>query len=123
MQVASIDLIWIVVKDLKQAVKFYTETAGLKLMELHENFGWAELQGHQGGARLGIAEANNSEGMKAGQNAYVTLTVEDIEQAKESLAKKGAKLLGAIEEVPGHVKLQKGVDADGNHFQLVQKLF
>ncbi len=122
MQIKSFDLAWIVVKDFKQAVKFYTETVGLKLLKVSEEYGWAELQGHHDGAMLGIATESAENPLKAGKNACITFTVEDIEEAKESLHKKGAKFLGDIHEVPGHVRLLTGVDADGNHFQLAQLL-
>lgn len=114
-------LSWIVVKDLKKAIEFYTNVVGLKLMELHEQYGWAELEGHEGGARLGIAQYQ-AEGPKAGQNAVVTFTVANLEQAKANAAKKGAQCVGELEEVPGHVKMQTIVDADGNQFQLVELL-
>jgi predicted enzyme related to lactoylglutathione lyase len=125
MHAQSLELAWIVVKDLKQAVKFYTETVGLKLLELHEEAGWAELQGAEGGALLGIARAKDEGGCSGqpGQNACVTFTVKDVEQARQAMEAKGARCMGSIEEVPGHVKLQMVVDADGNRFQLVQKLF
>ncbi len=118
----SFDLAWIVVKDLKKAVKFYTETVGLKLLELHEEFGWAELQGPSGGARLGIGVENDKDPIKAGTNACLTFTVENLEKSRDSFLEKGAKFLGDIMEVPGHVKLLTGVDADGNHFQLAEML-
>ena len=41
MRTNSIDLVWIVVKDFKNAVKFYTEVAGLKVVEMKEEWGWA----------------------------------------------------------------------------------
>lgn len=122
MFVKSMELVWIVVKDLKKAIKFYTETVGLKLMEEHETYGWAELQGHEEGSRLGIAQANSEEAVQPGSNAVVTFTVENIEEALSDLKKNGAKFLGAVQEVPGHVKMQSVVDGDGNRFQIVQKL-
>jgi predicted enzyme related to lactoylglutathione lyase len=118
----SFDLAWIVVKDLKEAVKFYTETVGLKLLELHEEFGWAELQGPNGGAMLGIAQENDNDPYKAGTNACLTFTVENLEKSRDSFLAKGAKFVGEIIEVPGHVKMLTGVDGDGNHFQLAQML-
>ena len=118
----SFDLAWIVVKDLKNAVKFYTETVGLKLLKLDEQFGWAELQGPNGGAMLGIAQENDNDPIKAGKNACLTFTVENLEKSRDSFLQKGAKFLGDIMEVPGHVKLLSGVDVDGNHFQLAQML-
>ena len=123
MHVKQIEMIWIVVKNWKESIKFYTETVGLKLMESHEEFGWAELQGHEGGARLGIAKMCDLEDVKPGENGVVTFTVEDIEKARIELSKKKVKLLGPVQEILGHVKMQKGIDADGNIFQLVQKLF
>lgn len=122
MKTKSFSLAWIVVKDLKKAVKFYTETAGLKLLKVSEEHGWAELQGHEDGAMLGIATMQKECPLLAGQNACVTLTVDDIKKAKEDLHKKGVKFLGDIHEIPGHVKLLMAVDPDGNHFQLVQML-
>jgi predicted enzyme related to lactoylglutathione lyase len=88
----SLDLAWIVVKDLKKAVKFYTETVGLKLLELHEEFGWAELQGPDGGARLGIGVENDKDPIKAGTNACVTFTHFQLAQifSKSCVTKKSA---------------------------------
>ena len=124
MNIKSIDLAWIVVNDLPKSVKFYTEKVGLKLMEFHEGFGWAELQGQDGGIKLGLAQMQptGNDGINPGQNAVVTLTVDNIEDAIIDLKEKGAKLMGEIQEVPGHVKLQMVQDEDGNHFQLVECL-
>jgi predicted enzyme related to lactoylglutathione lyase len=124
METKSIELVWIVVKDLKKAVKFYTETVGLKLDVMSEEFGWAELHGHQGGARLGIAqEKDKPNSLKSGQNACVTLTVENLDKALKHLHTKHAKCIGKIQEIPGHVKMQMVADADGNIFQVVEKLY
>ncbi len=120
MTVKSINLAWIVVKDLKSAVKFYTHTIGLQLMEIHEEFGWAELAGQDGGTRLGIAQTSDMEQILPGQNAVVTLTVANIAHTKADLSKKGVKMLGEVLEIPGQVKLQMAVDNDNNHFQLVE---
>ena len=118
----SIDLAWIVVKDFKQAVKFYTETVGLNLLKMNEQYGWAELQGPDGGAMLGISAEQAGNPYKAGQNACLTLTVDDLEKTRDSFLQKGAKFIGDIQEVPGHVRLLMGIDGDGNHFQLAQML-
>lgn len=124
MNLKSINLVWIMVTDIKQAIKFYTETVGLKLMEYHEQFGWAELEGHEGGARLGIAQKQlkSDDGIEPGQNAVMTFTVANLEKAISEMTKKGAKMVGETQEVPGHVKLQMALDEDGNHFQLVELL-
>ena len=124
MNLKSMDLAWIVVNDLQKAVKFYTETVGLKLLKMEEKWGWAELAGPNGGARIGIAQTSpqSPDNVKPGENAVMTFTVVDIEQAIADLVKKGTKLEGGLQEVPGHVKLQTVVDTDGNRFQLAQLL-
>lgn len=122
MSAKSMELAWIVVKDLKKAVQFYTEVIGLKLLELNEEFNWAELEGKEGGARLGIAQMGSQEGFEPGENAFLTFTVDDLFLAKADVQNKGAKFIGEIEEVPGHVRMLMVIDLDGNRFQLVQKL-
>ncbi len=121
--IKSSDLSWIVVSDLKKAKQFFTETIGLKEHSYSEAFGWAELKGESGGALIGLAEESPMmEDMKAGQNAVVTLTVDDIEKVSQEIEKKGVKLIGEMIEVPGHVKMQMFSDLDGNLFQLVEQL-
>ena len=122
MSIQDIALAWIVVADLKKAVKYYTQVVGLKLLEHNDEFGWAELAGENGGTRLGIAQQGGHCPMTAGNNAIVTLTVTDLVKAKNELTKKGAKLVGDMQEVPGHVKLQLFEDTDGNKLQLVEDL-
>jgi len=117
----GINLSWIVVKDLKIAIKFYTEVVGLQLREHHEEFGWAELSGAEG-AILGIAQENPKMNEIAGTNAVVTVTVIDLDKARDDFTKKGAKLVGDVLEVPGHVKMQTFLDKDGNKLQIVQLL-
>lgn len=123
MQAKSIGLVWIVVKDFKKAVKFYTEVAGLKLVEENEEWGWAELEGHEGkGMRLGIARSDlkGEDPVQPGQNAVLTITVENIEKAIENAQKQGSVLVGKIEVVPGHVKMQSVRDTEGNLFQFCE---
>lgn len=118
----SIDVIWVVVSNLDEAVAYYTETLGFTLQEFHKEYKWAEVQGANGGTRLGLAEENAEMQIKAGTNAVVTYSVESIEEAKETLIEKGVTMIGDIQEVPGHVRMQTFVDKDGNMFQLVEKL-
>ncbi len=122
MTTKSIDLSWVVVKDLTKAVKFYTEVLGLELKEMNETFGWAELQATGGGSRLGIAQNNDFSPVGPGSNAVVTFTVEDIERAKSEMEKKGVEMVDEIMEIPTVVKLQLFVDTDGNKGQLVELL-
>jgi predicted enzyme related to lactoylglutathione lyase len=122
MNLQSIDMVWIVVNDLKKAIAFYTQTVGLKLMETHDEYGWAELEGHRGGTRLGLAQKSEKgeEGIAPGQNAVLTFTVGSLDKAISEMLTKGATLIGKVQEIPGHVKMQTAQDADGNRFQLVE---
>ena len=121
MDVKGIHLSWIVVSNIESAIKFYTETVGLTLMEFSKEYGWAELMGKDG-ARLGIAQHNSSSEVAIGGNAVVTISVADIEKAKLGFLAKNVQLIGDIIEVPGHVKMQTFKDTDGNTFQLCQLL-
>ncbi len=123
MKTQAIGLSWIVVNDFKKAVKFYTDTVGLKLVEMNEEWGWAELAGYSGeGSRLGIAQSQKGDEnpVKPGQNAVMTFTVDDIDKAIQHVQKQGAQLIGKVEEVPGHVKMQSIRDSEGNIIQIVQ---
>ncbi len=123
MNLKSMDLVWIVVNDIKKAIKFYTETVGLKLLEFNEQYGWAELEGNEGGARIGIAQSCPKEpSFRPGENAIPTFTVKSLDKAVSDFSNKGAKLIGDIQEVPGHVKMQTVSDLDGNRFQLCEVL-
>lgn len=122
MSIKSIDMTWIVVSDLKTAVKYYTEVVGLKLHQFAEEFGWAELAGKDGGAQLGLAQNASHCPIKPGQNAVITLTVDSVQDQKKRLSAKNVTFLGDIIEVPGHVKLLLCEDTDGNKFQLVESL-
>ncbi|MES2200160.1 MAG: VOC family protein [Chlamydiota bacterium] len=117
----GIHLSWIVVTDFEAAVKFYTEIAGFTLIEKHLDYGWAELSGPEGSC-LGIAKESSCSEVKAGSNTITAITVDDIDEARSFFQEKSVKLIGDIQEVPGHVKMQTFADADGNVMQLVQKL-
>lgn len=121
MKAQGIFLSWIVVSDIKAAIKFYTEVVGLELKEYHEEYKWAELSG-PGGSTLGIGQEGPESPMKPGINAIMTIAVEDIERAKKHFIEKGASLVGDIVEIPHHVKMQTFTDSDGNTMQIVQKL-
>lgn len=117
----GIHLAWIVVKDIQKAIKFYTEVVGLTLREFHQEFGWAELAGPDG-ATLGLAQHGAKSEIQPGQNAVMSITVNDLDVALKEWKKHKVRLVGEIMEIPGHVKLQTFVDQDGNTLQLVQKL-
>ncbi|HRD54929.1 MAG TPA: hypothetical protein PLC42_00885 [Parachlamydiaceae bacterium] len=55
-------------------------------------------------------------------NAVVTISVQNIEEARTDFLKKNVTLVGDILEVSVHVKMQTFKDTDGNTFQLCQLL-
>lgn len=94
MSIKSMDLSWIVVSDLKKAIKYYTEVVGLKVHTLSEEHGWAELTGTHGGSVLGLAQHGAHAPIPPGHNAIVTLTVDDLVKYKKDASKKGVKYIG-----------------------------
>jgi len=119
----SSNMSWITVSDIKKAKQFFVEVLGFKEQNFHEDFGWAELSGHdEGGARIGLGQSNPNQEMKPGENAIITISVDDIEKVRAEYQSKGVNLIGEIMEVPGHVKLQLFTDQDGNKFQLVESI-
>lgn len=122
MTAKSMDLVWIVVKDFKEALKYYTEVLGLKLLSQSEEYNWAELRGPNGGSILGICSECDQSPIKAGQNAVVTFSVADIEKTKAELVSKGVKLIGETQTVPGHVIMQLIQDESGNLIHLCQNI-
>ena len=122
MNIKSMDLAWITVKDAKKSVEFFTKILGLTISSGAEEYAWYELQGKDGGAMLGVGQWCDKSPQLPSKNAVMTMTVDDIVVAKSHLEKHGVQLVGDIMEVPGHVKMQMFSDLDGNLFQLVQKL-
>ncbi len=117
------DLAWIIVSDTMRAEKFFSETLGLKMVVSSPEHAWSEWQAAEGSFRLGVGGASAEQpSMKAGQNAVLTLNVDNIESAMATLEAKGVQFFGGVVEIPGHVKMATFVDPDGNLFQLVQLL-
>ncbi len=121
MAIKKIELGWITVSDFKKTKKFFTDI-GLKLMESKEEWGWMELEGAEGGMRLGVGLANEKNPDKPGHNAVLTFTVDNLETTMSDMKAKGAKFVDEIMEIQGEVKMVTFVDPDGNRFQLVETL-
>lgn len=119
MSVQGMFMSWVCVSDLDASIDFYTKVIGLSLEVHDKEHGWAELAAPDG-ARLGLAIENPHDGMKAGKNAVVCITVDDIEQAKKDY-EGSVELVGETMTV-ANVKLQLMKDRDGNHFHLVEEI-
>lgn len=121
MAVKTIAMSWISVADVNKTKEFFTKNFGLKVACDTPEFGWAELAA-ESGARLGVGQENPKDGIKAGSNAIVCLTVENLSATIDKLKANNVTLIGDIVEVPGHVKMQLIQDLDGNLFHVVQDL-
>jgi len=122
MAIKKISLCWVTVSDMEKSKKFFIEQCGLKFSSGAPEHGWMEVVGQEGGMLLGVGQANPEYDAKAGVNAVVTMTVDDIVASKKEMEAKGVQFIGDIMEVPGHVKMVTFVDSDNNTYQLVQEL-
>lgn len=121
MAIKRVSLSWIGVSDFAKAQDFFVKTLGLKVSEKQEEYKWLELQGKDGGAVLGVGQANPSMGMPAGVNAVVTFVVDDYEKSKKELEVKGIQFFGEVAGCPGVPRMICFKDPDGNMFQLVEE--
>lgn len=124
MAIKSMKLAWVTVADIKKAEHFFANVLGLKVTSGDSKYNWLEFSGAEEGLYLGVGQAHPKDPscVNPGQNAVMTMTVDDIVKEKTRLEAKGVKFLGDIMEVPGHVKLATFTDPDGNKYQLVQDL-
>jgi len=122
MSIKKTDLSWLSVTNLEKALHFYKETLGFKELSVSKEHGWAELQGADGGAVVGLAVKGEDNPIQPGANACITLTVDSIESEIVRLKERKVRLVGTIQTVPGHVKMQLLQDLDGNYLQLVEVL-
>lgn len=122
MAIKQINLSWIIVSDIHRSREFFKNTLGLNLNEFSDTVGWAELQGRCGGSLIGLAQYDAQYASKAGSNAVITFTVDNIEKTIEELKEKGVVFIGDIITIPNGPKMISFNDPDGNHFQLVEEM-
>lgn len=114
-------LAWYNVRDFDQAKKFYGDVLGLKTV--FEMPGWAEFSHAQGAAAIGLAAPRPDQPAGAAPaGATVVLRVDDMDAARKELSARGVKFDGAVEEIPGIVRLSTFSDPFGNRVQLAQSL-
>lgn len=127
MVVKKTGLAWIHVTDMDKTKKLFVDLLGMKVVDDQPQFGWMELEGVEGGSRIGVGKAIEGQDpdcspIKPGQNAVISLSVSNIEDVRADLEKKGVNFVGEIIEVPGQVKMATFTDHDKNIFQLVENL-
>lgn len=121
MKIESMKLAWVSIKDFERSKKFFTQTLGLTLTNVADQWGWMELTG-DGSFFLGAGTCDDRNPVQPGNNAVVTMEVKDLAAACAELKQKGVTVMGDIIEVPGEVKLAFIQDPDNNHYQLVERI-
>ena len=115
-------LVRVFVRDLERAVRFYTETLGMKLSFRSDPLGWAQLG--IDGADLALERdrgerANDSEEELVGRFVGVSLAVADIDTTYETLRARGVEFLRPPEKMPWGGVLAHFRDPDGNVLTLI----
>jgi predicted enzyme related to lactoylglutathione lyase len=105
------------VEDIERAKKFYEETFDFKV-EWYEDpeIGWCEFNLPGGDPRLGLNTIE--EGDIAPDSGTLTIQVENLEETKEFLEKKGIETT-EIRDIPNMVSLFDMTDSEGNRVQIV----
>lgn len=122
MNIKSFGLAWISISDVAKTKDFFANKLGLTIASETAEYGWIELKATNGNFLLGAGEYKDFGPIKPGQNAVLTMDVDDIVAAQAELISKGVAIEGDIIEIPGHVKMLFFKDTDNNCFQLVEDL-
>jgi catechol 2,3-dioxygenase-like lactoylglutathione lyase family enzyme len=114
-------LVRVWVTDFDRAVRFYTDTLGMKLAYRSDELGWAQLA--TAGAELALerdrGESDAGEEYLVGRFVGVSLAVDDIEKRYETLRARGVEFLRPPEKMPWGGVLAHLRDPDGNVLTLV----
>ena len=111
----------VTVSSLEETKHLFVDLLGLEVKEYDERFNWMELEGEEGG-RVGFGQPMGDDGMKAGTNAIVSISVDNLEETKAFLESNGIQFLGDTVEIPDEVKLALFADKDGNQYFLAEQL-
>ena len=102
----------IMVSDMTNAIKFYTESLGLKLKANYDNH-WVEIEAP--GMIIGLHPKGKD--IKVGDSLSIAFEVSNMEESIAELEKKGIKFHPHDDEM---VKLAFFTDPDGNPLYLVE---
>lgn len=111
--------IWIHIRDLNRARKFYRTALGLKESHYDKEGAWAAFE-VPGGPPIRIHRQGRSEpGRKAGTVSGVFLRVRDVQKAAAWIAKHGGKVTDAPDKLASGRWIATVADPDGNEFVIV----
>ncbi len=122
----GITLSAVTVKNLEKMKHLFVDLLGLELKDYAPEYNWMEIGGEMG-SLLGVGQeapdcAEQEIQQAPGNNAWVSISVDNLEESKAHLENNGITFIGDIFEVPGHVKMALFQDYDGNRFWLTEKL-
>jgi predicted enzyme related to lactoylglutathione lyase len=107
------------VTSLDSSIEWYGRVLGFTLLYRAEEIGWCEMASHMPGVNVGLSESRE---VQQGGGATNVWSVSDIEAAKAHLDAHGVKQDGAIQTIPGLVRLLTFYDPDGNAMMFAQSL-
>ena len=121
----SLILIRVFVSDMERAIRFYTESLGIRLASRSQDFAWAELDTGECRIALECPEPEAGGGGDASEESLIgrflgiSLAVEDIYATYEELRARDVEFLTPPERMPWGGVLAHLRDPDGNILTLV----
>ena len=107
------------VRNMDDAIRWYSEVLGLELAYRLDDMGWSELKTETNGVNLGLSQVEEP-AVEGG--ATLTFGVKDIDQARSRLEGHGVRFDGETQTIPDMVRLATFFDPDGNKLMLYQSL-
>ncbi|MDZ3832172.1 MAG: VOC family protein [Sphingopyxis sp.] len=103
------------VTDMAASIDWYERVMQCKLLYRVDEIGWCELATPMAGVNIGLSQV---ESVVQGGGATNVFEVADIDAAKAHLDALEVRQDGAIQHIPGMVRLLSFYDPDGNCFML-----
>ena len=111
--IGSVDHIYYWTRDMDRAVAFYTDVVGFPLVR-RDGAEWAELDA--GGVRFALHRARET----AAASGTIVVRVDDLDEARWTLAGRGAVFDAYVGEVAGYARFATFRDPDGNPVQVIE---
>lgn len=115
----KLDIVVIQVKDWPNAVKWYTEKLGLKLLYREDDDQWCQLTFPEGETNLALL--GNSKGIEKGSNRCLPdILVDNLDRTVKELKAREVKFKGDIRGGDEGFRIITLQDPEGNELQLYE---